>query len=100
MSSWDFRFSFSTQPLYRTETLMGTHGTLRMQMKRRVISYNDFRSVSNQTFRCLDRQSQLVYTANSVSKDLYVKYNGRKSEIGVYVYFLKGKSTLRESNIS
>lgn len=46
----------------------------------------------SEIFDVFNRWGQLVYTTDDVTKGWDGKHNGRESEIGVYVYYLKGKS--------
>jgi gliding motility-associated-like protein len=43
-------------------------------------------------FDVFNRWGQLVYTTNDITKGWDGKHNGKESEIGVYVYYLKGRS--------
>ncbi|MEO5674157.1 MAG: PKD domain-containing protein [Chitinophagales bacterium] len=44
-------------------------------------------------FDVFNRWGQLVYTTNDISVGWNGKFNGKNSEIGTYVYYLKGKSS-------
>ncbi|HYV94697.1 MAG TPA: gliding motility-associated C-terminal domain-containing protein [Chitinophagales bacterium] len=51
-----------------------------------------FGMFQTELFDVFNRWGQLVYTTNDATKGWDGRYNGRESELGVYVYYLKGKS--------